>query len=196
MRWPSEWTNPSALDVLSQTPVNYLLVEKKELREALSSRAAQLGVTIADPATVPAGVTVIRGEWPGVKLTESGMMDRAAAGPTGNPWVDSNGWRIRLAAATQPETIIWVDATPRPSSPSGESCMLAFADAAAWGGRWIISLDGRLAGEIAAGGTGALTVWKRLSSTAGFFASHRHWEQYAPRLSSASFRIFPARTSS
>jgi hypothetical protein len=181
MRWPSEWTNPSALDILSQTPVNYLLVERKELRETLSSRAAQLGVTIADPATVPPGVTVIRGEWPGVKLTESGMMDRAAAGPTGNPWVDSNGWRIRLAEATQPESSVWVDAAPQPSRLSAESYILAFADAAAWGARWIISLDSRLASEIAAGGTRSLAIWKRLAETAGFFASNRRWEQYVPQ---------------
>ena len=47
--------------------------------------------------------------------------------------------------------------------------MLAFADAAAHGGRWIINLDDRLAEGIAAKSPDAMETWKRIAQAAAFF---------------------------
>ena len=100
------------------------------------------------------------------------------AGPTAAPWVDSNGWGVRLAAALHPQSAIWVDAAPKPSRSSPKSYVMAFADAAARGGRWIISLDAQLASAIAAQEPGALDTWNQLNRAADFFAAHKGWSDY------------------
>src|SRR5512142_1027962 len=102
MKWPAAWKDPRTLDLLKGTAINYLVIEKGSDIGPVAARAQQQGLTIGEAASPPAGVTVIKGEWPGVKLTQSGALDRASAGPTGVPWVDSNGWKIRLTAALEP----------------------------------------------------------------------------------------------
>src|SRR5690242_244426 len=87
--------------------------------------------------TAPAGVTVMPGEWPGIR---AGQGRNAAAGPTGVPWVDSNGWRIRLARAREPGKPVWVE-TEFPKEKrvfTSTAYLLAMADAAMYGGRWVI----------------------------------------------------------
>lgn len=118
--------------------------------------------------TPPAGVTIVRGLWPGIRMSHGGG-DRAAAGPTGEPWVDSNGWRIRAARALRPDSQFWVDAKPQPSRSSAEDYVLAFADAASHGGRWIVTLDDHLAEGIAAKQADAMEIWKRITQAAAFF---------------------------
>jgi hypothetical protein len=181
MRWPSAWKDPSALELLKGTAVNFLFIDEGSGLAGVAERARKEGLTIAEAGSQPIGVTVMEGEWPGVKLTESGMTDRAAAGPTGVPWIDSNGWRIRLTAALHPGTEIWVNAVPKGPRLSAESYVLAVADAAADGARWIISLDDRLAEGIAAGKPDALEVWKKATGAAGFFAARKEWDHYIPQ---------------
>src|SRR5512137_1093929 len=146
MRWPAEWGgDPSALDLLKGTAVNCLLIEEGAALNAVVARARGEGIRVVQPGALPTGVKIIEGEWPGVKLSESGTFDHAAAGPTGVPWVDSNGWKVRLAAALNPGASVWVDAAPRKPRLSAEAYATAVADAAAHGGRWIVSLDSQLA---------------------------------------------------
>jgi hypothetical protein len=105
----------------------------------------------------------------------------AGAGPTGNPWVDSNGWAIRLAAALHPDNAVWVDAAPAGNAfITAGSYLIAVADSAAYGGRWIVSLDNSLAVSLAAGKSDALATWRRLTAAAGFFAAHKAWPAYVP----------------
>ena len=103
----------------------------------------------------------------------------ADAGPTGNPWVDSNGWKIRLESARHPGARVWVDASPKgPVSP--DSYALALADSAAYGGRWIVSLDGGFAADVARGKADALASWKKMTGSAKFFEDLRAWSAYTP----------------
>lgn len=180
MRWPAEWRDPSALDALKGTAINCLLVESEAALDPVIARAGQEGIRVVRPGGPPAGVKVIEGEWPGVKLSESGIFDHAAAGPTGVPWIDSNGWKVRLTAALNPVAQVWVDAAPRKPRLSAESYATAVADAAAHGGRWIISLDSQLAAGIAARESEALGRWKRLIGAAGYFADRNEWSHYVP----------------
>lgn len=180
MRWPAEWRDPSALDALRSTAINCLLVESDAALDPVVARARQEGIRVVQPATPPAGVKIIEGEWPGLKLSESGVFDHAAAGPTGVPWIDSNGWKVRLTAALNPDSQIWVDAAPRKPRLSAESYATAVADAAAHGGRWIISLDSQLAKGIAARTPEALERWKKLTGAAGYFAGRGEWLNYVP----------------
>jgi hypothetical protein len=95
--------------------------------------------------------------------------------------VDSNGWAIRLAAALHPGSAVWVDAAPAEKSfLTAGSYLIAVADSAAFGGRWIVSLDNSLAVSLAAGKSDALATWSRLTAAAGFFADHKAWPAYVP----------------
>src|SRR3954452_16265185 len=111
-RWPGSWTDPSALSLLRGTVINYLLIEKGPQFDPVRSRARQDGLQVADPsAAAPGGVSLLKGEWAGVRMSR-GAGGGASAGPTGVPWVNSNGWAIRLANAIHPATAVWVEAPP------------------------------------------------------------------------------------
>ncbi len=180
MRWPAGWTDPSLLEVLKNTPIDCLLIEPSGGLATVISRARQDGIQVFSNGSLPQGVTVLNGEWPGVKLNESGAVDRAAAGPTGAPWVDSNGWAIRLAAALNPAAAIWVEAAPRKPRLFAESYVIGVADAAVHGGRWIISLDEDLAAGIAARKPESVEAWKNLATTVRFFSSKKSWSEFVP----------------
>jgi hypothetical protein len=176
LRWPGSWKDASALTLLSDTPVNCLVADKGAVPESVAAQARLQGLTIADPAAPPDGVFVTKGEWPGVQTHQG---DAFVAGPTGNPWVDSNGSKVRLESVRHPGARVWVDARPKePVSP--DSYPLVFADSAAYGGRWIISLDDRFAAEIAQGKAEALASWRKITTAAKFFDDRKAWSVYAP----------------
>src|SRR5690349_6789272 len=84
-RWPARWTDPSALTLLEGTPINHLLMDSAGSLDGIRARAKQMGIAAG---AAPAGVTVVKGEWPGVQMPGGSGQ---GAGPTGVPWVDSNG---------------------------------------------------------------------------------------------------------
>jgi len=177
MRWPDQWTDPSALDLLHATAIDYLLIGKAETLAAVRARAQQAGLHVADAA--PPRVTRVKGEWPGVKMARGGGRAQASAGPTGVPWVDSNGWLVRLERALDPQSSIWVDAPPAENARlAAGSYLSAIADSASRGGRWILSLDGQLAAGLAARNPQALDTWKKIAAAAGFFAARDNWREY------------------
>ncbi len=181
MQWPPLWKDAATLDLLKGTAINCLLMEKGADRGHILAKAQQAGLKIVESVSALPGVTIVEGEWPGVKLTESGAVDHVSAGPTGAPWVDSNGWKVRLAAALHPGDGIWVSATPARPRLFAESYQIGVADAAAHGGRWIISLDERLAGQVAAGNPEALATWRKLTESAAFFSARKSWADYSPQ---------------
>lgn len=179
MRWPTGWKDPAALSLLKGTCINYLVVEKSASLD-VAARAKATGIEVGEASSPPDKVTILAGEWPGVKMSPSGVKDVVSAGPTGAPWVDSNGWKVRLAAALQPGWAVWVDAAPKEPHLTRESYLLGIADAAAYGGRWIISLDDQLTAAIAAQNPDALETWKRVARAASFMAAHMAWSDYTP----------------
>ena len=191
IRWPGNWKDASALALLNDTPINCLVADKGAVPESVAAQARQKGLTIVDPAAPPAGVFIAKGEWPGIAAEADAAPppapapggpppdDSAAAGPTGNPWVDSNGWKIRLEAARHPGARVWVDASPKgPVSP--DSYALALADSAAYGGRWIVSLESQFAADVAGGKADAVASWKKMAGAAKFFDDRKAWSAYRP----------------
>ena len=157
MRWPGAWADPAMLDRLKGAGIDTLLVDNSDEFEPVRSRAVQMGLRVEHPDVPPTGTRIVKGEWPGVRSSRSRA--DADAGPTGVPWVDSNGWAVRLASATHPESRAWIEAAPaKQVFPS--SYLTAIADTAAYGGRWIVTLDDALAGGIARGNANALATWK------------------------------------
>ena len=110
------------------------------------------------PQSPPSDVAVVKGEWPGIRSAQ-----QAGAGPTGVAWVDSNGWLARLAAARNPGKSIWIEA-----APTNKRYLIAMADAAAFGARWLVTVDDPAA-------------LKPIAAAARFFADHREWETWTPQ---------------
>lgn len=173
MRWPESWKDPALLDLLKGAAIDALLIPPAEDFAAIRRRAQQDGYEIA----APPGVAIVKGEWPGVRSAHGD----ASAGPTGTPWVDSNGWAIRLALALNPDAAVWIDAPPPPQAfITADAYLVAIADSAAHGGRWIVTLDNSLAASLAAARPEAQKPWQRLLQTAAFFAAHKAWSTYTP----------------
>ena len=201
------WLRPEALDLLRGSPFNCILVpwaaglpqdaEQQRALAPLIAAARGRGLTIAgiiadsvDEAAAEAkaraagcaGVLreTVKGVWPGVESGHSG--GEATSGPTGAPWIDSNGWIVRLAAARQPDAPVWLwfdppaDRVLRP-----EAYLVAVADAEAFGGRWVVSLADSLRSGLAGGNAEATATWKRIAAAVSFFEQHRAWRGYASR---------------
>jgi len=176
MRWPKRWQSPAAVARLRDARINCLLIEDDPALRTVMDEARRNDIrVIQSPSQVP-GVTVVEGEWPGIRMSQSKNRDESSTGPTGLPWVDSNGWKIRLAAALNSQSTVWVNVEPKAPHPGSYS--LCFADAAACGGRWIISLDDQLAAGIDNGTGDALQAWKDLTRTTAFFANHSYWSDF------------------
>lgn len=180
MRWPGSWSDPSLLSLLEGTSINFLVSDGAVANGDLGTRAQNMGIRVGEISSPPAGVTIVPGDWPGVRISRSGGLNEVSSGPTGRPWVDSNGWRIRLAAAMRATSNLWIDAAPKGPQSSAEHYVLAIADSAAYGGRWIISLDDRLAAGIADRKPDATETWRRISQATGFFAARTAWCSYHP----------------
>ena len=171
MRWPRGWPYPSALALLEGTGINYLLVKKSSGFEKVE------GVEVGEAA--PSGAVMVPGVWPGIRISP-GNGAALSSGPTGVPWVDSNGWIARLAARQHPGAAIWIDAPPKGPRLFARSYQTAIADAAARGGQWILALDDELAAGIAARRPAAIDIWKEIGAATNFFAAHRAWAGYQP----------------
>jgi hypothetical protein len=191
MRWPPSWRDPSLLKLLAGTPINLLLTPADPGLDAVRSEARRMGLTCWEIVTAPpsrpdqiriqqrselewnrpgAVVAVSDCVWPSI-ASES----RGSAGPTGVPWVDSNGWFAQLARALMPRSEIWLVFDP----PGGmvlraESYALAVADSEAFGGRWAVSLD-----EQAQADKGlAARIIHVVGDALRFFGQHRAWSSY------------------
>ncbi len=126
--------------------------------------------------------------WPGVAaqgLADQGWrtgQDAAAAGPTADPWIDSNGWFLRLARVYAPSKRIWLAFEP----PRGSrvlpvaSYLRAISDTYTDGGRWILALDESLRAGLARKEQSALDSWKTIGDSLAFFEGRRGWLEFQP----------------
>src|SRR5579871_1145471 len=167
MRWPHDWTDPTLLDLLQGSAIDSLLIDSVDELRAVRARAQELGFLQRRDAMVA------KGEFPGVRMARGSRA--TSAGPTGVPWVNSNGWLIRLHKALHPGAEVWIDA---PAPTGTRSYLMAVADSAAHGGRWIVSLDDEFAGALRERQPAALDRWKTLASATMFFAQRQEWSTY------------------
>src|SRR5581483_12049264 len=127
MRWPDSWTDPATLRLVQGTAINYLQIANTQPLERVRSRARELQIAFGDTDSAPSGVRLVKGAWPGVQMGRGGS--GASAGPTGVPWVDSNGWNVLLNRALYPDDSVWISAPP-PSRNfvTADSYLIALAD--------------------------------------------------------------------
>jgi hypothetical protein len=129
------------------------------------------------------GIFALNGNvWPGVgaPAVQQSAPDTAPAGPTGAPWVESNGWVSMLAGGMAPGKTLWLEVdTPDTTKmlPPERYC-LTVADARASGCRWIIDLDEPMRAQLAAHGTRAAAAWNQIAAMDAFFDKHPEWAEY------------------
>ncbi len=193
MRWPRSWRDPALLDLLRDSPVNVLLMPPDRELAEVRAQAQQQGLSCWEMS--PAGEVsgpqgrfriVARGEldwkgggpivaagdcvWPAVAAGSG-----ASAGPTGVPWVDSNGWFAQLARTLLPGREVWLFFDPPAKTVlAAESYAVAVADAEVFGARWAIALDEGLQSRPDRAGP----VMRAISAALNFFQRHRNWSDW------------------
>lgn len=187
-RWPSAWTDPSLLRLLASTPINCLLFDSLERAGNVVAAAKAAGLAALEWGALGAAplaevkwdaaapyVAITGLVWPQIKRSARGA--DVDAGPTGAPWIDSNAWVARLAAARAPHRAVWLgferpadDASPAPSAYT-----IAIADAAAAGARWMVTLDDELRKGLPAANASAVKTWHGIVQALAFFERHRSW---------------------
>ena len=172
-RWPVEWKDAARLDLLKGTPINCLT--------GAAAPAFPLGDLRFVPLSAdqkPEGVALRDGVWPGVQAATK--KEGSDAGPTGDAWVDSNAWVIRLARLMEPGQSVWVGHEP----PTGNAALKPasfikpVAEAEAFGGRWVMTLDKTFREGLEKGAAPALEAWQRMAAAHRFFAAHREWRAW------------------
>ena len=117
--------------------------------------------------------------WPGIAAQAAGA---ELSGPTANPWIDSNGWYLRLTKVRSPRKTVWLMFEP-PAAPKVvllDAYLRAIADTGTWGGRWAVSLDADLRGGLARGDAKALASWKAIAAAVEFFEQRPAWNTFEP----------------
>lgn len=196
MRWPARWRDPALLKLLENIPVNVLLLPAGVELTAVRAVAQREGLAcweVADTGEVSSPQQklriVPRGEldwnaggpivaardcvWPSVAAESA-----SSAGPTGVPWVDSNGWFAQLARTMLPGRQVWLFFDPPERTVLGPNAyQLAAADAEAFGAHWAVALDE----EAQARPERAALILQQIATVLRFFERRREWRDWPPR---------------
>lgn len=131
-------------------------------------------------------LSITESHWPGTGMTTM-HGDVAIAGPTGVPWVDSNGWFLLQAHQLGKGKTFWMEIDPPDSLPAHDSpnYCLAVADCQVYGSRWVIALDDNLKLGMMRKDSKATRLWERLVATVSFFKEHEDWGLFQPAASLA-----------
>ena len=114
------------------------------------------------------------GLWPGIPQERT-----PTGGPTNLPWVDSNGALLAMARAFAPDKAVWIVVDPPAKAKlTAENYVLAVADVATYGGRWLVSLDDQMRAGLAAKNAPAAEAWKRVADTLAFFEQDKATKTY------------------
>ncbi|HYZ84873.1 MAG TPA: hypothetical protein VE621_10735 [Bryobacteraceae bacterium] len=186
---PEDSAQQQALRTLiERAKADKLAIVGRVTSTASGAKAAGLDAIIADAAkvdgdeglpiiptsvagAVPKGTSLIcatKALWPripGSWRTQEDRAERTEAGPTGAPWVDSNGWLAMTVAAKAPDTRLWLmpDLPKTVASLRTEQYELAVADAAAYGARWVLTFDPDFRARLGKRETEALESFKKIS---------------------------------
>ena len=119
--------------------------------------------------------------WHGAAL-QTMRSDTGVGGPTGDPWVDSNGWFALLARQMVSKKHVWLDIDLPKSSealPVEHYCR-TIADSRVYGSQWILSLDGVMRSGMLKNDPQVMAAWKRICNSLSFFESHPEWQVFEP----------------
>jgi hypothetical protein len=178
--------------------------EKAELRRAAgSAKASGLNAVATSSADEVPGFDVLRfrrrgfgsplrsgflgdldAVWPGLRIADAKSRTDADAvsAPTGAPWLDSNGWYVRLARRLAGPRTVWLAFEPPDIGQPlpAASYLQAVGDTEAHGARWLVSLDPQLRVGLRDGRTSARETWAVVRRGLEFFRAHAEWGSYVP----------------
>jgi hypothetical protein len=152
----------------------------RQLEASFRSRnSAAVVVPIARvPATVRTAkppLLAVEGVRPGARnLADMGIR----AGPSAQPWIDSNIWLVRSFRLDPGWRPVWID--QRPDSSSQGDYTRCVADAAVAGGRWIVALDDSLRLRLLQKDADALATWRSVGANLKFAEEHAEWRTFEP----------------
>jgi hypothetical protein len=204
-RWPSN--DPKSLEIVRQTPINCLLLERAQWSAAFSEEAAKLGIATLELVRSPNGLSALapanlnipvislgprtrinfdsndpvlgtnQGVWPGINAAADGA---AKAAPSGGPWLDTNTGFLRFARSLT-KAGLWIAYSP----PKGQVIPLtrylqAIGDAAIVGARWVVSLDDDFQKRLLAREASALKDWRKMGELLAYFEAHKDWRSLDP----------------
>jgi hypothetical protein len=149
----------SALRKTLQKGANAPVVFSAAARAQLAPSAAVLATTDAVP--------------PGVRE----LADDAEAGPSSEPWIDSNLWLVRSVHSSGGDRPVWLMET-LPADAAPVDYLRAIADAAAGGGRWAIALSDELRHGLRAKQADAIAIWRQMDAFLKFQHEHAEWYGY------------------
>ena len=113
--------------------------------------------------------------WPGVSMPGNG----SSAGPTGAPWVDSNGWFLQMARAHVSRPLwLMFDPPAKGRIFAAADYETAVCDAEIAGGRWAVSLDESVRAGLIAGNPAAREILDRIGGSIRFFDQHADWRTF------------------
>jgi len=150
-----------------------------QLRKALD---ANNSAAVVIPVASSAG-PLRKAAWPvlaleGVSPGVSKLEDTATASATAGLWVDSNLWLVRSFGPNRGQRPVWLSHRPPPGSPG--VYLKSIADAAAAGGRWIVTLGDDLRAGLLRRDAPALALWRSMGAYLAFFAEHAEWRNFVP----------------
>lgn len=180
LRWPAQWSDAGAVQLLRGTRVNCLILEKAGDAPWVSAAAEKADLHVLTTSEAAAAVAVRDAHWPGVRLRKG---ERSAnAGPTGAAWVDANGWIALLAKAKAPSKTLWLVSKPGDNEYAlrPNAYLLAIAEAGAYGARWPITLDPGFANALQSRDRAALAHWGRMMQALDFFEQRRDLRDIPP----------------
>ena len=152
----------------------------RQLVAAFRSRnSASVVIPIArDPAAVRTSgdpLLAVEGVRPDARdLADMGIR----AGPSAQPWIDSNIWLVRSFRLDRGWRPVWVNQVPNSSSQGDYARCVA--DAAVAGGRWIIALDDDLRVRLLQKDASALATWRNVGTYLKFAEDHAEWRTFEP----------------
>lgn len=182
LEWPASWTDPALLRVVEPSPFG-VLVFSQPPPEAVAEAARSRFRVFERPAWrkhaeidwLRAGNHVFIGDgvWPA--LGESGGSGAAEAGPTGLPWLEANGWIIRMARDLAPGAEVWIRSAPPEDAEGADASLFVFAhgEARAHGAMRPLELPPRIAAGLAAGNAHADSWWRALCSAETWWQERR-----------------------
>src|ERR1700676_4666879 len=157
--WPATWHDSEKLELIRGTPFNCAVDAPPDITEALRKN----GFAVTSLNTAP--VTLLNDpRWPQVQTGSNGSVN---AGPTGNPWVDSNGFAIQAARTLAPDKPVWLaEDPPHNRVMKADDFSLAVCDAAVYGAHWLPSPD--------------MAAWPQIVNAHKLFNAHKAWQSYHP----------------